>query len=360
MNAITIDTPSVRRFVKRLLLAFAAAVIGAGALSFAPAEPAFAKKKLPYKITVKKTKRVTFRIYSRRAGGSGALRICRRGKQIYFSRHNTGGITRLWANGKAKDIPVLATSTFIHAVTRGPGNRIWFAAFNTDEVGSVGPGGGPQIFHTGLGSNQSNDIVQGPDGNVWIPTDFNGIGRITPAGAPTFFPIINNADQPTTLAPGPNNRIWFVNWKGNDIGNINTTNGSVDQFPAGFAGFSNSFGIAVGPDNRIYVADPERRRICRFDQTGGNQTCFTKGITGRPSTIIRGPDKNMYFGEYDGKVGRLTTSGKVTEYTIPRVKGSTQWPVLGMTIGPDKNIWFANNAEPRIGVMEIKRKKKKK
>ena len=43
------------------------------------------------------------------------------------------------------------------------------------------------------GVGTDNDIVQGPDGNMWVTTnDTNGVARITPAGVVTEFPLGND------------------------------------------------------------------------------------------------------------------------------------------------------------------------
>src|SRR6185437_1620451 len=55
-----------------------------------------------------------------------------------------------------------------------------------------------------------------------------------------------------------------------------------------------------------------------------------------PTTIVTGPDGNLWFGDQlSGKIGRITTSGAITEYSLPS-KGSP----VGITVGPDGNLWF--------------------
>ena len=47
-------------------------------------------------------------------------------------------------------------------------------------------------------------------------------------------------------------------------------------------------------------------------------TEFTDGLSdgARPMNIVAGPDGNLWFTEPNGKVGRITTSGDVTEFVF--------------------------------------------
>jgi len=54
-----------------------------------------------------------------------------------------------------------------------------------------------------------------------------------------------------------------------------------------------------------------------------------------------GPDGALWFTEYAGnKIGRITTSGAITEYAIPTPSAGA----LGITTGPDGALWFAEGA----------------
>jgi uncharacterized repeat protein (TIGR01451 family) len=71
------------------------------------------------------------------------------------------------------------------------------------------------------------------------------------------------------------------------------------------------------------------------------------GLTGStPRGITAGPDGNLWFVEVGGnKVGKITTSGVVTEYKIPTTSSSP----LGITTGPDGNLWFTEGNGNKIG-----------
>jgi virginiamycin B lyase len=57
----------------------------------------------------------------------------------------------------------------------------------------------------------------------------------------------------------------------------------------------------------------------------------------RPLGIALGPDGAMWFAEYSGpNIGRVDSTGKVAEYAIPPHPGTPQW----IARGPDDGMWF--------------------
>ena len=65
-----------------------------------------------------------------------------------------------------------------------------------------------------------------------------------------------------------------------------------------------------------------------------------------PLGITAGPDGNLWFTEFStNKIGRITPAGVVTEFPIPTaVSGPTS-----IAAGPDGNLWFTENVAHQIG-----------
>jgi len=55
-----------------------------------------------------------------------------------------------------------------------------------------------------------------------------------------------------------------------------------------------------------------------------------------PRGIVTGPDGALWFTQQANKIGRITTSGSLTEYSIPTDQSSPD----SITLGPDENLWF--------------------
>lgn len=66
----------------------------------------------------------------------------------------------------------------------------------------------------------------------------------------------------------------------------------------------------------------------------------------RPVGIAAGPDRAMWFTEYDGnKIGRIGANGFVTEFALP-AKDAQPYCIAA---GPDGNLWFTDAEQVRLG-----------
>src|SRR6266487_332033 len=65
-----------------------------------------------------------------------------------------------------------------------------------------------------------------------------------------------------------------------------------------------------------------------------------------PIGITSGPDSNLWFTESGtGKIGKSATSGTITEYTLTNSSSSP----TGITSGTDGNLWFTESYTSKIG-----------
>ena len=68
-----------------------------------------------------------------------------------------------------------------------------------------------------------------------------------------------------------------------------------------------------------------------------------------PAQIQSGPDGNLWFSDRNGSVGRATTAGVVTRFTVGLNPGSA---VRSIAMGPDGNMWFSDPGTTRaVGVI---------
>ena len=170
-------------------------------------------------------------------------------------------------------------------------------------------------------SSSSSGIVAGPDGALWFTENYkisnilrhSRIGRITTRGHFKEFPIPTDNGGPFSITNGPDGALWFTEADHLDdavgrIGRI-TTAGHVTEFPVPTrpGALSHPGGIAAGPDGALWFT--ERVITLSLDATGIPN--FT----------------------WSGKIGRITTSGTMTEFT-------TAIESYGITSGPDGALWF--------------------
>jgi len=208
---------------------------------------------------------------------------------------------------------------------------------------------------------EPGDIAAGPDGNLWFtevtyasgpgprgPVELPSsaaIARISPTGVITEF-TFSDGLFPNSITLGPYGNLWFPETGltgGYRLSRI-TPSGVITQFEIFL---SSSFGlgdIATGPDGNLWGTEigPSIARIT----TAGASAEFALPPMANVSKIVSGPDGNMWF--TDGgtnQIGRITTSGDVTEYSIPTPNSGP----FGISLGPDGNLWFTESTGNKIG-----------
>ncbi len=117
--------------------------------------------------------------------------------------------------------------------------------------------------------------------------------------------------------------------------------------------------ITAGPDGNLWFTDQGKLAVGKITPAGvvtefplPDPTCVPQGIT-------TGPDGNLWFTEYQSsftdlgypnsiassKIAKITPAGVVTEFPLPDPSGAP----LGITVGPDGNLWFTESRGNRIG-----------
>jgi streptogramin lyase len=190
-------------------------------------------------------------------------------------------------------------------------------------------------------------IVGGPDGNLWFGlTNGSHIGRMTPSGAVSVFEVTTNpfvgGAQVEGVTVGPDGNIWFADSKC-AIGR-SSLSGSIAEFVQPTCGSPTS--IASGSDGNLWFVDSSSSKIGRIT-TSGIFTMFTLPTpSAQPALITAGLDGNLWFTEVIGNaVARMTTAGTVTEFPLPTPRSAP----YGITVGPDGNLWFTERTTQRIG-----------
>jgi len=152
-------------------------------------------------------------------------------------------------------------------------------------------------------------------------------------GTVTLYPDTNGGPLPMGITAGPDGAIWFTDTAQAIVGRITTRGKYTLQMQV--SGVSD--GITTGPDGNLWftgaavASGPAIGRITPqgvvtyFPDTGGSSA---EGIT-------NGPDGALWFAESNGTVGRMTTKGKVTHFTVAPNYAFLQ----GIVAGPDGNLW---------------------
>jgi virginiamycin B lyase len=183
------------------------------------------------------------------------------------------------------------------------------------------------------GVGTDNDIVEGPDGNMWVTLEnVNGVARITPAGAVTEFPLANTAFG---IAVGPDNNLWVST----TIGVIKVPPSDPGNPTAYDVGLTNGRGIVAGPDGKMWVAGTNQ--LVSFglaDPEGTDVSTAIAGLT--PHGMGVGSDGLLWIADGNGRVISATAAAAptVTPYDI---QINTAGGAQGVAGGPNGQVAYA-------------------
>lgn len=299
------------------------------------------------------------------AGPDGAL---------WFTESTGNKIGRITTAGAVTEYLIPTTTTLVdrsshpQCIVAGPDGAMWFVEGDGNKIGRITMAGVITEYPNFTGG-WPQCLTVGPDGALWIAdqgpkgggatTGDGWIGRMTTAGVLTRFPLPRRNVQANFIAAGSDNALWFGT-DGNTIGRI-TTAGVVTEFTLPTPN-TVVFGITAGPDGALWFAEPVANKIGRIT-TAGVITEFALPTAGSgPLWIVTGPDGALWFTEaapvptannnlvFTGnKIGRITTSGAITEFTLPTAGSG---PAI-ITVGPDGALWFTEATANKIGRLTL-------
>jgi virginiamycin B lyase len=220
---------------------------------------------------------------------------------------------------------------------------------------SAAPTGSIRQYPTPSPNSEPTAIAPGPEGSMWFTEQREDkIGRITLTGAPiNEWTIPTPAGEPTSITLGPDGNLWFTEEKGDKIGRI-TPSGVISEFP--LPPNRNPNAITAGPGGLIWFTENgeeenEKKehvrvgRIGRISTAGGvpSETIIPTS-TGEPMGITEGPDGNIWFTERAaGNVGRMI-GNEISEFHVNGGGGPS-----GITVGPNGELWFTLEYGDKIG-----------
>lgn len=271
------------------------------------------------------------------------------------------------------DAQALGTITeFPVASPNGPGpitgsanGYVWFAEPNDDTIGRISPTGAITEYPLPDSYQEPRGIAAGPEGTVWFTETGShigseGIGRITASGTITEFPLPDGS-VPYGITMGPDGNMWFTELFGR-IAMI-TPSGTVTTFPARLQ--NEPLNIVSGPDGALWftedgIVNGGTGAIGRLTTSGDLSEYLLPTPLGHHSgagDIVVGADGNLWFtwvtldpaqplATASHSVGRITPSGTITEFPVSAGGG---WPPGGIAAGPDGNLWFAQGHANSIG-----------
>lgn len=110
------------------------------------------------------------------------------------------------------------------------------------------------------------------------------------------------------------------------------------------------YDIVAGPDGNLWFTEIGGNKIGKITPTGKitefQLTISSPDTTPQPYGITSGPDGNLWFTEFEeNKIGKITPTGIITEFLIPTDNSAP----FHITAGPDGNLWFTEANTGNIG-----------
>jgi virginiamycin B lyase len=197
-----------------------------------------------------------------------------------------------------------------------------------------------------------SDVTEGPDGAIWVTDQIdqdsgeNAVVRIATSGRRTntyfYGGVTSEGSSLGSITTGPDGALWVTDAYNSEVLRLDL-NGNYTRFPVG--GYGSPVNIVTGPDKALWFTEQagSASEVVRMT-TKGAMTPYTVG--GEPIDIAVGSDGALWFTDFSGHVGRITTHGKITEYSKGISPGAQPYSIAP---GPDGALWFTELGGGRIG-----------
>lgn len=204
------------------------------------------------------------------------------------------------------------------------------------------------------GPEVQRGLVRGPEGNLWYLSAKEVAGKsleticvAAASGVVVRYVYPSNSEQPVDIVVGPDGALWLPDVGLNVVDRFDPTTNTMTSFPVPRGV---SF-MALGADGAFWF--PMRFSSIGRLTTTGELTEYPLPDNVAPYDIVAGPDGALWFTEWEaGTIGRITTAGAYQAFPIvPAVPltSSTRLTPMSLTVGPERAIWFTDPGDNAIG-----------
>jgi virginiamycin B lyase len=207
-----------------------------------------------------------------------------------------------------------------HGIVFNPHGKItglWFTNRTTDDTSGIvnflPRAGKAKQYRTAATGSEPGSINYAPDYSLWFTeSGANKVATIGSARVITDFDIPTPHSGPFDITRGPNGNMWFTEMTAGKIGTV-APSGAIKEYAVG-AG-TQPVDIITGPDRALWFTEAGVKRIGRLTTRGGLRQ-FHAGSQRLSGGLTVATDNALWFGQ-ESQVGRMTTSGKLTEFDLP-------------------------------------------
>jgi len=264
-----------------------------------------------------------------------------------------GSVARVTPRGDITEFAVCDTC-ITNDIVEGP-DGILYVSDNGGELRRVTTSGQVLGSVTVEGGNPLGGVAADAT-SIWFADFFNNrVGRYDVFAAPgedpfTFYPAAGVDD----VAVAPDGTVWFTG--SNAIGEIDPPIGVVSSTPLSAEGTR----IAVAPNGTVWVTEIFGDAIARLtpSPSGPHQVVeFPTAVNADPLGITAAPDGNVWFTQnLRGNIARITQDGVITEASKPIDFSDPKRPdPIGIAIGADGNPWYAESLVDSVATLKLRR-----
>lgn len=240
---------------------------------------------------------------------------------------NGGFIDQITANG---DCSNASEGNTVSWIGKGADGDVWYVDNRANVVGKFSPaeftGVAQNILSGPPGGQLPNDaahvtapiapigqlhnVAAGADGKMYVTDDGGQLVIVNPQDMSVRTASTSGA-VPVGIAKGPSigghGTIWWTDEANlnNGVGYMDISTQSVTRLQI-FRALQQPTDIIEGPDGMMYVALSSNQIAVVDPSLGASNPVHTYSLSATPSQLAIGPDKNVWFGESNGDLGRLT------------------------------------------------------
>jgi streptogramin lyase len=273
------------------------------------------------------------------------------------------------AAGPGTKFPLPAADAFPTSIVTGADGNLWFV--ESGKIGRISTAGRLLNEYALPAGHNAKSIAPGPSNTLWFTEPSNGrVGRISAAGTTTGkideFLLAGNStygtpiNQPQQIVAGPDGQMWFTQTifsrslarpVGGKIDSVDAA-GNIQvrvTLPTGSTKATTAVPdpIVLGPGGTVWFADIRLARVEKVT-TGGDLSIVTSLSAGSPAAMAFGPEGNLWLtANYSAPSGsllyRIGQQGQVLRTTSVPPDSTTNGNSVGaIAAGPDGNMWFTS------------------
>lgn len=237
---------------------------------------------------------------------------------LYFTEPNANRLGRVNENGEISEEVLPNPGSRPRAIVAAADGTIWFSEEGGDRIGHFFPAAGLlRERQLGAGARPTGIAARG-DGTIWLAEPgLGGFAMATWTGGSEFKIPFPKA-EPNDVVAGPEGNVWFTEEGGPWLGRVTSaaqTSGRFERLDVPAPGGTQR--IAFGPSGDFWFTTGSRIGSASPDYWTSGLACLPAGCDLTPAALAAGPDGKLWYSTATG-ANRLQP-GVIGTFSPPRI-----------------------------------------